>query len=101
MLKRILLVTLLTIASAVIATAQAPAQKNFFNHEFKAGFKYPATWKLSIKDFRPLERNDEGFKNLAEVQMPTRENITPFAPLAAGKVTAKKCIPPPAVTNND
>ena len=101
MLKRILLVVLLTIASAAIATAQRAAQKNFYNEEFKAGFKYPATWKLSTKDFRPLERNDEGFRNLAEVHMPTRGNVSTFATLAAGRVTADKCMPAPAVIKDD
>jgi hypothetical protein len=100
MLKRILLVMLMIVASAAIATAQK-AQKNFYNQEFKAGFKYPATWKLSTKNFRPLERADEGFKNLAEVSMPTSGNVGAFATLAAGKVTADKCMPKPAVINND
>jgi len=44
MLKRILLVVLLTIASAVITTAQTAALKNYYNQENKVGFKYPASW---------------------------------------------------------
>ena len=44
MLIRILLVALLTIASAVMATAQSPALKNYYNQENKVGFKYPASW---------------------------------------------------------
>src|SRR5690349_5413777 len=100
MLNRILLVTLLTIASACLATAQTP-QKNFFNEEFKAGFKYPATWKLSTKDFRGIERTDEGFKNFAEVSMPTRGNVGTWVTLAAGRVTADKCRPAPASTYTD
>jgi hypothetical protein len=44
MLKRILFATLLTIASAVIATAQTAALKNYYNQENKVGFKYPASW---------------------------------------------------------
>ena len=44
MLKRILLVVLLMIASAAIATAQKAALKNFYNQENKVGFKYLANW---------------------------------------------------------
>ena len=38
MLNRILLVGLLTIASAAIATAQTAALKNYYNQENKVGF---------------------------------------------------------------
>jgi len=44
MLKRILLVVLLIMVSAVIATAQTAALKNYYNQENKVGFKYPANW---------------------------------------------------------
>jgi hypothetical protein len=44
MTKRILLVVLLTIASAVVATAQTAAVKDYYNQENKVGFKYPASW---------------------------------------------------------
>ena len=39
MLKRILLVVLLTVASAVIATAQNAAMKNYYNQEHKVGLR--------------------------------------------------------------
>jgi hypothetical protein len=44
MLKRILLVVPLTMASAAIATAQTASLKNYYNQENKVGFKYPASW---------------------------------------------------------
>ena len=44
MLTRILLVALLTIASAAIATAQTAGLKNYYNQDNKVGFKYPASW---------------------------------------------------------
>ena len=65
MLKRILLVVLLTIASAVIATAQTAASKNYYNTKFKVGLKYPANWKLT------KEKPGEGAEyNLASVEPP-------------------------------
>jgi len=44
MTRRILLVVLLTAASAVAVTAQTAAVKDYYNQENKVGFKYPASW---------------------------------------------------------
>jgi hypothetical protein len=65
MIKRILLVMLLTIASAVVATAQTAALKNYYNAKFKVGLKYPANWKLT------KEKPGEGAEySLASVDPP-------------------------------
>lgn len=65
MIKRILFVVLLTIACAVIATAQTAAVKTYYNTKLKVGLKYPANWKLT------KEKPGEGAEyNLASVDPP-------------------------------
>ena len=93
MIKRILLVVLLTNASAVIATAQktgaqATPQKNFYSPEFKGGFKYPATWKLVTKEVEWNSVIPDGFTPLAYMMIP---NTSAKAAFSAGKMTADKC----------
>lgn len=53
MLRRILLVVLLTIAFATLATAQTAGLKSYYNREYKVGLKYPTNWKLT-------KQNDDG-----------------------------------------
>jgi|ERR1051326_388654 hypothetical protein len=52
MTKRILLVVLLTIASALVATAQTANVKDYYNDENKVGFKYPASWAAPAASLR-------------------------------------------------
>ena len=76
MLNRILLVLLLTIASAVIATAQTSALKNYYNQENKVGFKYPANWatgkgKWDVKKERAwIDDEEPGFTVLVDLSKP-------------------------------
>jgi hypothetical protein len=61
-----LFIMLLIIGSAVIATAQTAALKNYYNKENKVGFKYPAKWKLEAG-----KTNDEGKrKSLVDLDPP-------------------------------
>ena len=63
MLTRILFVVLFTVGCAAITTAQTATLKSYYNPEHKAGFKYPANWKLS-KQEGSLD-NEPGFNALA------------------------------------
>src|SRR5436189_6473134 len=76
MLKRILLVMLLTIASAVIATAQTAALKNYYNEQNKVGFKYPASWASGKSKWDVgtktawMEGEEPGFTVLVDLSKP-------------------------------
>lgn len=81
MLKRILLVMLLTVASAAVATAQTAAMKTYYNQENKVGFKYPANWAAPGKGHWKMgeEQNqigggtkEDGFNVLVDL-MPASE----------------------------
>jgi len=68
MIKSILLVVLLTIASAVVATAQTAALKTYYNKESKVGFKYPAAkWKVAKEESQYWTGEEPGFTLLADV----------------------------------
>src|SRR6185369_7908935 len=73
MLKRILLVVLLTIASAVIASAQNAVLKNYYNQENKVGFKYPASWATGktkwevVTKTAGMESDEPGFAVLLDL----------------------------------
>jgi hypothetical protein len=75
MIKRILLVVLLTIASAAVATAQTAALKNYYNQENKVGFKYPASWttgktKWDVGTKTVQIEGDPGFTVLMDLSNP-------------------------------
>jgi hypothetical protein len=76
MLKRILLVILLTIASAVIASAQTATLKNYYNQENKVGFKYPASWASGKSKWDVgtktawMEGEEPGFTVLMDLSKP-------------------------------
>src|SRR5947207_13642701 len=58
MMKRILSVALLTIASTVVGTAQHAEVKAYYNQENKVGFKYPASWAAPGKGKWTLGREE-------------------------------------------
>ena len=84
-MKRICLVL-----TFVILTSEAVvAQKTFYNKEYKVGFKYPATVKLTKGENEP----EENFKNLTGVSVihPGRNIEGATATLAASKITLEAC----------
>src|SRR5215471_15265129 len=71
MTKRILLVVLLTIASAVVVTAQKAAMKDYYKQENKVGLKYPAAarWKVEKAESSYWSGSEEpGFTTLVVLQ---------------------------------
>jgi|ERR1051326_358405 hypothetical protein len=69
MIKRVHLVVLMTIASAVIATAQKATFKTYYNKENKVGFKYPAAkWKVAKEESQYWGGVEEpGFTSLVDL----------------------------------
>lgn len=68
MLNRIVLRVLLTIAFAVITTAQTAPVKNYYNKENKVGFKYPATrWKMGKEESNYMSGEEPGFTVLVDI----------------------------------
>jgi hypothetical protein len=84
MLERILLVVLLTITCAAIATAQTAALKNYYNAEYKVGFKYPANWKLGKENSKVDD--EPGFTAVADLD-PAASSIRGQLKEAAGKLS--------------
>jgi hypothetical protein len=76
----------------LLAAGTVAAQKNFYNEEFKIGFKYPATWQLKTNDLddcRTCVEPDSKFKGLAQVS--THANRSETATLSAARITADAC----------
>src|SRR5213596_140848 len=78
MIKRILLIVLLTIASAAIASAQTAGLKNYYNKENKVGFKYPATkWKVEKEESQYIIGEEPEFTLLVDIRR--EDNALPGA----------------------
>ncbi len=79
----------LALTFLILAAGVAAAQKTFFNKEYKVGFKYPATVKLTKSENEP----EENFKNLTGVSVihPGRNIGGATATLAANKITRAAC----------
>ena len=80
---------ILALMFAVVAVGGAAGQKNYYNKEYKVGFRYPATVKLSKADNEP----EENFKNLTGISVlrPGKNIYGATASLAASKISHEAC----------
>lgn len=79
----------LALTFVILVAGVAAAQKTFYDKEFKVGFKYPASVKLTKSENEP----EENFTNLTGVSViqPGRNIYGATATLAANKITRSAC----------